>query len=141
MPSMNTPDLIPLYTPRLALRRFLESDVQTFQAYRNDPAVARYQSWEGCDLAEAKEFVHRHQSQETRVPGQWLQIALALKATNELIGDCAFKVQAHDPRQVTIGVTLARTSQRQGFAHEALSCLIAALFERLNLHRIVADTD
>ena len=138
---MNDSDLLPLHTTRLLLRRFGEADVQPFLAYRSDPAVSRYQSWETCDLAEATEFVRRHQSQEAGVPGQWLQIAIALKDTNALIGDCAFKVQAHDPRQATIGVTLARENHGQGFATEALSCLLAALFERLKLHRAVADTD
>lgn len=140
-PIMNNPDLLPLHTPRLVLRRFTDADVQLFVAYRNDPAVARYQSWEGCDPAEATEFVRHHHSQEAGVPGQWLQIAIAHKDTNALVGDCAFKVQAHDPRQATIGVTLARQNHGQGFAHEALVCLLDALFGRLKLHRVVADTD
>ena len=138
---MNGPDLLPLHTSRLVLRRFTDADVQPFQAYRNDPAVARYQSWEVCALAEATEFIRRHQSQEAGVPGQWFQIATALKTTSMLIGDCAFKVHTQDPRQATIGVTLARQNQGQGFATEALSCLLNALFEHLNLHRVVADTD
>jgi RimJ/RimL family protein N-acetyltransferase len=116
-------------------------DVLPFLAYRNDPAVARYQSWESCNLVEATEFIRCHQSLEAGVPGQWLQIAIALKDTHALIGDCALKVQAQDPRQATIGVTLARQSQGQGFAIEALSCLLAVLFEGLKLHRVVADTD
>jgi len=138
---MKDADLLPLQTSRLVLRRFTEPDVDPFLGYRNDPAVARYQSWENCAVAEAMEFVRRHQSQEVGQPGQWLQIAIALKHNNALIGDCAFKVQARDPRQATIGVTLARNHQKQGFATEALSCLLRALFERLNLQRVVADTD
>lgn len=138
---MNDLDLLPLPTPRLVLRRFTEADVAAFFAYRNDPKIARYQSWEGIELAAATEFVRHQQLQEAGVPGQWLQIAIALKDTNALIGDCALKVQAHDPRQATIGGTLARRFQRQGFAAEALSCLLDALFDRLKLHRVVADVD
>ena len=138
---MNDSDLLPLHTPRLTLRRFTEVDVLPFLTYRNDPAVARYQSWESCDLVEATEFIRSHQSLEAGVPGQWLQIAIVLKETNALIGDCALKVQAQDPRQAAIGVTLARQSQGRGFAIEALSCLLAVLFEGLKLHRVVADTD
>ncbi len=138
---MNDLDLLPLHTPRLVLRRFTEADAASFFAYRNDPKIARYQSWEGIELAEAAEFVRHHQSQEAGVPGQWLQIAIALADTNALIGDCAQKDQADESRQVTIRGTLARRIQRQGFAVEALSCLLDALFERLKLHRVVADTD
>jgi len=138
---MNDSDLLPLPARRLTLRRFTEADVEPFLAYRNDSAVARYQSWEGCDRAEAKEFIRSHHSREAGVPGEWFQIAIALKDTNALIGDCAVKVQGPDPRQATIGVTLARQNHGQGFAIEALSCLLDGLFERLKLHRVVADTD
>jgi RimJ/RimL family protein N-acetyltransferase len=138
---MNDSEWLPLHTRRLVLRRFDEADVQPFLAYRSDPTVARYQSWETCDLHEATEFVRHHQSQEAGVPGHWLQIAIARADTNALIGDCAFKVQAHDSRQATIGVTIARQNQRQGFAREAIACLLDGLFGRLKLHRVVADTD
>src|SRR6187549_387253 len=114
----------PLTTSRLVLRRFTDADVPTFLAYRNDPQIARYQSWTDCSPAEAVEFIRRQQAQEVGVPGEWLQIAIALKASNELIGDCAVRVHADDPHQATIGVTLAHAHHGQGFASEALSGLL-----------------
>jgi RimJ/RimL family protein N-acetyltransferase len=138
---MNTPDLLPLHTHRLVLRRFAESDAAAFLAYRNDPRIARYQGWEGCEPAEAAEFVQRHAVRAFGLPGEWLQIAIALKQSNQLIGDCAVRVHAPDARQATIGGTLSRPFHRQGFAVEALSCLLDCLFVGLNLHRVVADTD
>jgi RimJ/RimL family protein N-acetyltransferase len=38
---------------RLILRRFEDSDLELFVAYRNDPEVARYQSWDSFDEREA----------------------------------------------------------------------------------------
>jgi RimJ/RimL family protein N-acetyltransferase len=35
-----------LTTQRLVVRRFRPQDLDTFVAYRSDPQVARYQSWE-----------------------------------------------------------------------------------------------
>ena len=35
-----------LETSRLVLRRFAPGDEAAFAAYRSDPEVARYQSWE-----------------------------------------------------------------------------------------------
>lgn len=134
-------DPIPLQTRRLILRRFTAKDAESFLAYRNDPQIARYQGWEGCSAEEAKEFAQRHGVQKFGVPGEWLQIAIALQASDELIGDCAVRTHAHDPRQATIGVTLARRYQRQGFAAEALAGLLECLFECAGLHRVVADTD
>ena len=138
---MNPPDLLPLHTRRLILRRFNDADAPAFLAYRNDPRIARYQSWENCSPVEAAEFVRRHAARPFGLPGEWLQIAVALKESNQLIGDCAVRVHAPDARQATIGGTLSRPFHRQGFAVEALSCLLECLFMRVQLHRVVADTD
>jgi RimJ/RimL family protein N-acetyltransferase len=119
----------------------MEADVAPFVAYRNDPHVARYQSWESCTLLEATALVENQKTQAPGTPGEWYQIAIALKTTNALVGDCALRVHAPDARQATIGITLARANQGQGFATEALSSLFDSLFTQLRLHRVVADTD
>jgi RimJ/RimL family protein N-acetyltransferase len=133
--------MLPLFTRRLVLRRFTMADVEAFLAYRNDPDVARYQSWEGCTRTEAERFIRDQQSQEPGEPGQWSQIAIALKEEGTLLGDCALRVHTPDVRQATIGFTLAQANQGQGFATEALTCLLDYLFQQKRLHRVVADTD
>ena len=133
--------MFPLFTRRLVLRRFAAHDLAAFHAYRNEPGLGRFQSWEALGLTEAAEFIQEHQVREAGVPGQWLQIAVALRETDALIGDCAFKVHANDIRQATIGGTLARKYHRQGYVFEGMTCLLDCLFEKLNLHRVVADTD
>jgi len=134
-------DFLPTKTERLVLRRFMGKDAPVFCAYRNDPEVARYQGWEECSEAEAREFVGKHETQPFGVPGEWLQIAIALRESDELIGDCAVRIHPQDPRQATIGVTFARVHQGQGFASEALSGLLDCLFGSVGLRRVVADTD
>ena len=136
-----TTTLLPRAAQRLVLRRFDDNDIAAFQAYRNDPEVARYQSWEGCTLDQARSFVRVQKAQPEAAPGEWLQIAIALQATNALIGDCALKIHAHDRRQAVIGFTLARAYQGQGFAFEAVACLLDYLFGELHLHRVCADAD
>jgi RimJ/RimL family protein N-acetyltransferase len=130
-----------LYTTRLVLRRFTEADMEPFLVYRNDPDVARYQSWEGCSRAGAETFIRGQQTQEPGVPGQWFRIAIALKEAETLLGDCALHVHSPEARQATIGITLAQPYQGQGFATEALVCLLDYLFRQRHLHRVVADTD
>ena len=39
------PIMLPRETPRLLLRPFQDSDLETFVAYRSDPGVPRYQGW------------------------------------------------------------------------------------------------
>ena len=133
--------MLPLHSARLFLRRFADGDVERLMAYRNDPDVARYQSWSGCTLEEARALVERQKAQEPGAAGQWLQVAIALRDTDLIVGDCGLKVHAGDTRQATIGVTLSRSAQRQGYATEALSTLFDAAFRTLALHRLIAETD
>jgi hypothetical protein len=79
-------------TVRLRLRPFIESDLPAFIAYRNDPIVARYQSWEGISEAEAEAFLREQQAIQPGIPGQGMQIAIEYKETGVLIGDCYFIV-------------------------------------------------
>jgi len=119
----------------------MATDLAAFVAYRNDPLVARYQSWETYGEQEAIEFL-RHQA-DTRLgaPGGWTQFAIELKATGALIGDCALHVKADDARQGEIGFTLAREYQGRGYAAEAVARLLDYVFAELQLHRVVAITD
>lgn len=128
-------------TTRLRLRHFRDSDLAPFVAYRNDPEVARYQSWEGISEAEAHAFIQEDKEALPDVPGQWFQIAVELKETGLLVGDCAFKIEEHDERQAEIGYTLSRAYQGRGIASEAVSCVLDYAFVTRALHRVIAITD
>ncbi len=131
----------PLTTDRLVLRRFQDSDLEAFLAYRNDPVVARYQSWNSFSREEAEAFLAGQRDLEPGTPGEWSQIALERRETPGLIGDCALKVLAEDPRQAEIGFTLARSWQGHGYGAEAVAALLGHLFGELGLHRVIAVTD
>ncbi len=138
MPRM---DFVNLETARLILRHFTDADLVPFMAYRNDPDVARYQGWEGISEAEAHAFIEEQKLVQPGVPGQWFQIAIALKETGMLAGDCALKIDEHDERQAEIGYTLARAYQGKGIAAEAVSRVLDYAFRTLELHRVIAITD
>jgi aminoglycoside 6'-N-acetyltransferase len=131
-----------LHTQRLLLRNFAASDLGAFLAYRNDPLVARYQSWSLPYTREQAEVFIREMA-EVHMPGQgeWLQLALKLKETGEMIGDVAFGIKEHDPRQAVVGFTVASDFQKKGYATESLTALLDYLFEDLDLHRVAADCD
>ena len=126
---------------RLWIRRFNDSDLVPFMAYRNDPEVARYQSWNSCDEREARAFIREMQSARAGVPGEWFQFAIESKETQELIGDCALRVDEHEPYRAEIGFTLAREYQGRGFASEAISGLLDYAFDALGLYRVIAIAD
>ena len=126
---------------RLRLRHFQDSDVTSFMGYRNDPLVAKYQSWEGISELEARTFIQEQKVIQPGVPGQGFQVAIELKATGTLIGDCYFTMNTLDHRQAEIGFTLSREYQGYGYATEAVSCFLNYAFDAFDLHRIIAITD
>ncbi|MBI3739755.1 MAG: GNAT family N-acetyltransferase [Chloroflexi bacterium] len=132
----------PLTTKRLIIRRFQDSDLESFLAYRNDPEVAKYQGW---SLPYAREnalaFLQEMKAIQLGEPGMSCQVAIELKATGEMIGDIGFMALQNDPRQVRVGYSLARAFWNQRYASEAVARMIDYFFGELHLHRVAADCD
>lgn len=138
---MSMEDFVTIETTRLRLRKFNDSDLPAFIAYRNDPEVARYQSWEGISDQEAYAFIQKQKQAQPGIPGQGMQIAIELKETGVLVGDCYFLIHGDDKQQAEIGYTLSRAYQGQGLATEAIVCLLTYAFQTFQLHRIIAISD
>jgi RimJ/RimL family protein N-acetyltransferase len=66
---MSRADFTTIASERLVLRRFEETDIASFVAYRNDPEVARYQSWESCTEREAAAMIEELGSLRPGTPG------------------------------------------------------------------------
>jgi RimJ/RimL family protein N-acetyltransferase len=131
-----------LTTARLVLRRFRREDLDTFIAYRSDPEVARYQSWEApYRSSHARQFLRELQATHPDTPGEWFQFAVAQRRTDRLIGDCAALVRADDPRQAEVGFTLAPEHQGHGHATEAVWRLLHYLLIERGKHRVSATCD
>ena len=130
-----------LSSPRLLLRRLERGDAAAISGYRSLPEVARYQSWESYGPDDAARFIEGQREMEPGIPGTWLQLAIVEKATGVVVGDCGLHCRKEDPRQMELGVTLAPSHQRRGYATEALSCVIEFIFGTLGKHRIWATTD
>ena len=141
--TMTTSGMLPLSTTRLVLRRFTEADLEPFLVYRNDPDVARFPELGGVQPPRGGKrafAVSRPKSPGCLDSGSGLP--LGVQEAETLLGDCALHVHSPEARQATIGITLAQPYQGQGFATEALVCLLDYLFfDRGALHRVVADTD
>ena len=126
---------------RVVVRRFRPQDVAEFVAYRSDAEVARYQSWDAPYPPEQGErFVAGMMTAHPDTPGEWFQFAVELRATRQLIGDCAATTRADDPGQCEIGFTIAPRYQGCGYATEAARLLVGYLFAR-GKHRITACCD
>jgi Acetyltransferase (GNAT) domain len=85
-------------TERLVLRVLEAEDVPAFAAYRRDPDVARYQSWDTTyTTADGERLVAAQQDVEFGEPGPWVQVAAVDRATGELCGDCAARLASSRP--------------------------------------------
>jgi len=130
-----------ILTERLNIRRLELRDSEAVFNYRSDPMISRYQNWEPESVGEIQSFITGLEKICLGTPGQWYQLGLCVRSSGELVGDCGIHVQVHDPRQVEIGITLAREFQVRGFATEALRAILGHLFLTLGKHRVFGSVD
>jgi RimJ/RimL family protein N-acetyltransferase len=133
-------DVLPVFTERLILRRLQEKDIESFIAYRSDPEVARYQNWTEITEDEARALIRQKRRTPFGILGTWVQIAIALRETDALIGDVGVCVD-QDGQSAEIGFTLSVGHQGKGFATEAVSRVIELLFDETGVKRIEGVTD
>ena len=139
---MEDPAFVSLPAGRILLRRFRPADAEALAAYRNDPAVARYQGWKTpWPAEEATRFVASLAGLAPGTAGRWFQFAVGLAEDDALIGDCALHCTRDDPRQAELGCSFGRAHQGKGYAGEAVAALLAYAFTKLDLHRVFAFTD
>src|SRR4051812_43785719 len=105
--------VIMIVTARLRFRALAQEDLPVFLAYRRDPDVARYQSW-SPDYSTAKGHALITSAAGRPFGGpDWVNMGIELKATGELIGDVALRVEP-DRSGGEVGFTLASSHQGCG---------------------------
>jgi ribosomal-protein-alanine N-acetyltransferase len=131
---------LPLETPRLTIRPFVEDDLDAFHRIFGDPEVmARIPFGASRDLEQSRVRMKRmidHQNEHGF--SLW---ALIEKASGKLIGDCGmFHVEGVGP-EIELAYHLNRSRWRMGYITEAaLECVRFGL-EDLGLETIIAITD
>lgn len=126
---------------RLLIRNLKNSDLDNFHSYRSNPEVTKYQGFDVMNMAAAEAFIAGQIDKMFGEPGAWVQYAIENKETAQLIGDCAIKLDAYDPRMAEIGMTIAPQHQQKGYAKEAMSAILNFLFKVKGLHRVVETVD
>ncbi|MFB9902961.1 GNAT family N-acetyltransferase [Allokutzneria oryzae] len=129
-----------LLTERLELRRFRDEDAAAFHAYRSDPGVARYQSWDASlSTVDAAALVAEFAGLDPRAPG-WFQYAVTLRAGGALVGDVGVNLH-QNLMQAEIGFTFATEHQGRGHATEAVCRVVDHLLVSQGLCRVSAECD
>ncbi|WP_111765763.1 GNAT family N-acetyltransferase [Nakamurella deserti] len=132
--------VLPLHTSRLLLRVMRSTDAAVLAAYRNDPAVALHQDWDlPFALTDAVALLEKQDDVDDLVPGRWLQIGLET-ADGTVVGDAAVGIDSTGAIAV-LGYSLAVEHQGRGYATEAATALIDAVFAGTTVHRILATVD
>lgn len=130
----------PIHTNRLLIRPLVPSDAEPLWAYKRLPEAVRFQNWRPQSLEEIKRFIQAMAEIRVDTPGGWLQVAVCLKETNEMIGDVGLHFLG-DPAQAEIGYTVSPLHQRKGYATEAVRAVLGYLFDGLGKHRVTASLD
>ncbi|MCB1000486.1 MAG: N-acetyltransferase [Acidimicrobiales bacterium] len=133
---------LPMHTERLLLRMATTEDLPTIAAYRNDPEVARYQDWPlPYTLDDAVEGFRRVADLDGPAVGR--SVNVMIEHEGEVVGDVFVGIGDEHPGGAVafLGYTLATRHQGKGFASEAASAMVDAVFEHTPVHRIVATLD
>lgn len=131
---------LPIATDRLVIDRLAPADAPTLAAYRSEPDVARYQSWDapyGLERAEA--FVAADVRDLAGEPGTGVNLAVRLDG--RLVGDVYVTVPAVAGAAAEVGVTLSPAVQGRGLATEAVRAVVQELLRATTVDVVQAFVD
>ena len=134
--------IYPLLTERLALRPFVDDDLDAFHAIQSRPDVVRYLYWEPRSLEEAREMLGRRMRQTViDKEGDGLHLAADLRASGQLVGHFNLVLSSQAHRQGEVGFVVHPDHHGHGYATEGATLMLRLGFEELALHRIVGRCD
>ncbi|MBC7900702.1 MAG: GNAT family N-acetyltransferase [Saprospiraceae bacterium] len=128
-------------TSRLNIRNLNLTDVNDFYVYRSNPDITKYQDFDTLTLEQAEAFIEEQVCKEFGKTGEWVQYGIENKATQRIIGDCAIKLDRHNPRTAEVGITISHLEQKKGYAKEVFLGVLTFLFDSQDIHRIVEIVD
>ncbi len=129
-----------LTLPGLEVSPLTAADLAPFVAYRRDPAVARYQSWDAdYSAADARALLASQDGWDFPPKGEWMQYGI--RSSGELVGDVAVHRLSSQPDTFELGVTIAPAEQGRGVATQVLGAAASHLFAERGAHRVYAECD
>ena len=128
-------------TSRLLLRRAKKEDAQAmFRNWASDPEVTKFLTWPTYTQVETAHYILDIWIKSYEKPDfyQWMIVP---KALGEPIGSISVVHHREDTAEAEIGYCIGQPWWHQGIMTEALSAVIAYLFQEVNINRITARHD
>lgn len=127
---------------RVCLRALRKDDADDLQAYRCEPEIARYQSWDtDYSLDDAFNLVAEMKEAQFGTRGSWYQVGVTRPDDDVVIGDIGIFFDETDEETAAIGYTLCLAEQGKGRATTALRLLLHHLETEQGIKRVIALTD
>ena len=134
----------PVLTERLCLRPIdPDKDVEAMFSYRSLPDACRYVPFPPSTREQIAERLAtpRYVRSRLEAEGDVLSLAVALRETDEMIGDVVLFWHSDQDRSGEIGYILHPDQQGHGYATEAARALLGLAFDHFDLHRVTAEVD
>lgn len=132
---------IDIQTDRLQISPLRTEDLDAFVSYRQQPDVARFQSWSSDFSREQGLHLIESQAAFSFPPlGEWLQIGVRDKSTCNLLGDLALH-SLEIQNCYEIGFTIAKEHRGKGLGKEAVAALLDYLRRDRGAKLFEANTD
>jgi len=131
---------VQIETDRLVLRDFVIGDWRDVLAYQRDPRYTRYypDRWVNRSDDDVRAFVQGLIDSQQEEPRQIFQLAITLRESGELIGNCGVRRKPTSEWEAEIGYELNPEYWGHGLATEAARALEDFGFRELRLHRLSA---
>jgi RimJ/RimL family protein N-acetyltransferase len=134
----------PIETDRLLLRPLdPATDVEAVHAYQSRADVCRYIPYEPRSREQVAERLADPAKNRFTIeePGQYLNVAVVLRDTGELVGDVLIFWTSEEHHSGEIGYVFNPDHAGHGYATEAGQALLQLAFEGLDLHRVIGRID
>ncbi len=129
-------------SPRFILRPLRVSDVDDVLAYQSNPDVVRFIPWPVRDASMVSEALITAQHQSTLArQGDYLNLAITHRDDGRVVGQVNAMYVSEQDQCAEIGYVVSPAYSRRGYALEATTALISALFTTDKFRRVIATCD
>jgi len=136
---LNHKGTVPLKTERLILRGLKLEDAPTvFNNWTSDNEVAKFLRWNAhANIGVTEQWMK--ECEEISIDKSRYEWGMVLKETKEPIGSIGAFINAEDPNRYEIGYGLGRKYWRNGYATEALKCVMNFLVNEVGIKHFICS--